>query len=134
MRVQSSAKVSSFKDLQVWQKAQLLTKLIYSLSKEFPKDELYSFTSQIRRAALSVVSNIAEGSSKRSTREFIRFINISYGSLAEIEAQAIIASDLGYLNDTSLAAITEAVEEIGRMLNALQNKLHEKLNSELLDS
>lgn len=134
MRVQSSERVSTFRDLHVWQKARVPVKQIYELTRSFPKEETYGLTGQLRRAAISLVSNLAEGSSKRSTREFIRFINISYGSLAEIEAQIILAEDLDYAASQKTAPILDASAEIGRMLNALQNGLEKKLNSELLNS
>ncbi len=92
---------------------------------------MYGLTSQMRRSAVSLISNLAEGSSKRSTKEFIRFINITYGSLAELEAQTIIAEDLGYVSDVETSPVFTAISEIGRMLNALQNDLHKKLDSEL---
>lgn len=134
MRVQSSETISNFRGLLVWQKSRELVKNIYRVTKLFPKEELYGLTSQMRRAAISIMSNIAEGSSKRSTREFIRFINISYGSLAELEAQLIIAEDLLYIESVETQIITDSVQEIGRMLNSLQNGLNRKLNSELSNS
>jgi len=91
---------------------------------------MYGLTSQMRRAAISLISNLAEGSSKRSTKEFIHFINISYGSLAELEAQLIIAEDLEYILPVKAKNSIETMAEIGRMLNALQNGLRNKLNSE----
>lgn len=133
-RVQSSEfseRVESYKDLLVWQKSLLLIKLVYKSLQSFPKDETWALTSQIKRSVISVASNIAEGSSKRSTREFIRFLNISYGSLAELEAQLIIAAELGFLSQPDLISLTDRCNEIGKMLNGLIRSLNNKLNSEL---
>lgn len=120
-----------FRDLKVWQRSRVLVKSIYEISALFPKDELYGLTSQIRRCAVSVPSNIAEGSSKRSTREFLRFLNMAYGSLAELETQLLLAGDLGYIITDSVNPLMIEIEEIGRMTNGLISKLNEKLNSEL---
>ena len=126
--------VQSFKDLKVWQKARLLTKDVYIATKDFPVEERYGLTSQIRRATISIPSNIAEGSSKRSTREFLRFLNISYGSLAELEAQLILANDLNFLSEKQLVDITANIEEIGRMVNGLIRSLEEKTELRTLNS
>ena len=133
-RVQSSEfseRVDSYKDLLVWQKSLLLIKSVYKATQSFPKDEIWALTSQVKRSAVSVASNIAEGSSKRSTREFIRFLNISYGSLAELKAKLIIAAELGFLSQPDLISLTERCNEIGKMLNGLIRSLNNKLNSEL---
>ena len=121
-------KVNSYRDLQVWQKARLLVKDIYLITKSFPKEELYGLTSQIRRACISVPSNLAEGSSKGSTKEFLRFISIAYGSLAEIETQLYLACDLEYICSNNLDALIEKTSEIGRMLNGLDRSLNQRLN------
>lgn len=126
-----SEKIDSFKDLLVWQKSLLLLKHVYKVTRNFPKEEMWGLTSQIKRSAISVGSNIAEGSSKRSTREFIRFLNISYGSLAELEAQLIMAYELEFLPQKDLTLLTERCTEIGKMLNGLIRSLTNKLNSEL---
>jgi len=113
----------SYKDLLVWQKSMDFIVLIYKSAKDLPKEEIYGLTSQLKRAALSVAANIAEGSSKRSTKEFMRFIAISYGSLAETETLLIAAEKLGYIKDADLKMILEQSAEIGRMLNGLRNSL-----------
>ena len=133
-RIQSSEfseEVKSYKDLLVWTKSLALIKSVYRETKIFPKDEVWALTSQIKRAVISVASNIAEGSSKRSTREFIRFLNISYGSLSELEAQLIIANELEFLPNEKCSLLTEQCSEIGKMLNGLIRSLTNKLNSEL---
>ena len=86
-------------NLEAWQRALKLVKTIYSATASFPKSELYGLTSQMRRAAVSIPSNIAEGSARNTTPEFLRFLYIARGSLAELETQLLIARDLGYLKD-----------------------------------
>ncbi len=134
MRVQSLefSNVRSFRDFIAWQKAMDLTKLIYSKTAKFPKNEDYCLTSQIRRATVSVSSNIAEGSSRKSTQEFIRFLNIAYGSLSEIESQLLTAEMLGYLIPDDIKEIFLLTSEIGKIINGLIKSLGlKKLNSEL---
>lgn len=119
--------IAGFKELQVWQKSMDLLDGVYELTRTFPKEEVYTLTSQIRRSAISIPSNIAEGSSKRSTKEFIRFINIAYGSLSELETQLIIAERQGYCH--SVDEFSGRIAEIGRMLNGLRNALCVKSNN-----
>lgn len=125
------ASIKGFHDLKVWQRSRVLVKSIYEVTLVFPKEELYGLTSQIRRCAVSIPSNIAEGSSKRSTREFIRFLNMAYGSLAELETQLLLACDLEYVSLGLLKSVFVEIDEIGRMINGLISKLNAKLNSEL---
>jgi four helix bundle protein len=118
-------KISNFKDLIVWQKSRLLAKKCYEITSKFPSSEKFGITNQIRRASVSVASNIAEGHVK-GTKEFIRFINLSAGSLAELETQLLISSDIGFLkNDNN---IFNEIEEISKMLNKLKSTLNKKLN------
>lgn len=118
--------VRSYRDLKVWQRAKNLAVSVYGLTKIFPKDELYGLTSQIRRAAVSVPSNIAEGQG-RSTRDYLRFIDIAYGSLSELETQLEIALDLQYVSEDNLRPLLADTEEIGKMLNGLSQSLKAKL-------
>lgn len=120
-------KVRSYQDLEVWQRAMDLAETIHTLTQHFPKAELYGLTSQLRRAATSVPSNIAEGSCKRSTKEFMRFVNIASGSIAEIETQLMLAARYGYVSSTDLHSILQDAEIIGRMLT----KLHQSLSTRL---
>lgn len=120
--------VQSYKDLNVWQMAMDLVVIIYDLTKTFSKEEMYGLTSQIRRAAVSIPSNIAEGRAKRSTRDFMRFVNIAYGSLAEVETQLLLAQRLGYAEQTITTEILEKCSELGRMLNGLLNGLEKRLS------
>ena len=112
----------------VWQKSMDLAENIYSLLKNFPKEELYSLSTQMKRAVISVPSNIAEGSSKRSTKEYIRFLNISYGSLAELKTQIQLSFRLKFINEDEKNNIKAKIDEIAKMLNGLINALSKKLN------
>lgn len=119
--------IQSYKDLKVWQQGITLVKHIYELTSSFPKDELYGLTSQLRRAAVSVPSNIAEGSSrKNSKKEFVRFLHIAYGSLAEIETQLIIAQELGFASKEQINPLLEEtnilMKMVYRFIASLENK------------
>jgi len=113
--------VYSFEKLMVWQKSIELAKQIYSITSNFPKEEIYGLTSQIRRAVISISSNIAEGYVKSSSKEQIRFSEIAYGSLMEVLNQVIIAREIGYISKDNYLNIRQNIEEISRMLNALRN-------------
>jgi len=113
--------VYSFEKLMVWQKSIELAKQIYSITSNFPKEEIYGLTSQIRRAVISISSNIAEGYVKSSSKEQIRFSEIAYGSLMEVLNQVIIAKEIGYISEANYLSIRQGIEEISRMLNALRN-------------
>lgn len=112
-----------FKKLDVWKKSMTLTKNIYSLTKEFPREELYCLTSQMRRCAISIPSNIAEGSQRTSEKEFRNFLLISKGSLAELETQMLLAIEFKYIQETLAKKILTDADEIGKMLHGLQSKL-----------
>ena len=116
----------NFKDLIVWQKAIALVKAVYILTKDFPADEKFGLISQIRRAAVSVPSNIAEGQSRRTTGDFIRFISNAEGSLAECETQLIIAVELGFCAEGDARVGFGLMLEIRKMLNALRRTLSVK--------
>ena len=115
--------LKSYKELKVWQKAYQLCLQIYKISKGFPKEEVFGLTSQIRRASLSIPSNVAEGYGRRSRSEYIRFLNIAYGSLCELETQVLLSGDLNYFKERELKEIQAAVEEVERMLMALIKSL-----------
>ena len=108
-----------FTKLQVWQRSHRLAQTIYNPTSSFPVEGRYTLTPQIRRAALSVATNIAEGSKRRSNAEFAHFINVSEGSLAEVEYLLIFSRDIGRLNSESTSPLLQEVSEIARMLNAL---------------
>ena len=113
----------SYKDLLVWQKAMNLVTNVYNLIKTFPKEEIYGLSGQLRRAIVSVPSNIAEGQGRDSVKEFIHYLSISYGSLMEVETQLQIAANLGYLKQVEVDKLLEQTAEVGRLLNGLSRSL-----------
>ncbi|NOT67461.1 MAG: four helix bundle protein [Methylophilaceae bacterium] len=119
--------VNSYRDLLVWQKSIDLTVIVYALTMTFPKTEIFGLSSQLQRASVSIPSNIAEGHARDSTKEYLRFISIAVGSLAEVETQLIIASKLQFINKETLGEQLEKTGEIGRMLRGLQKSLKAKL-------
>jgi four helix bundle protein len=119
-------KIESFKDLFVWQKGLELVNIIYKATKHFPKDELYCLTSQIRRAAISVPANISEGWGRGTTKNYIQFLEISRGSLFELNTLIIISYNQEYISKETCDEIENRLNEIGRMLNALITKLDNK--------
>jgi four helix bundle protein len=118
--------VASYQQLEVWQKAMDLVVLLYEYSKLFPKEELYGLTSQLRRAAVSIPSNIAEGQGRRSTKDFLNFLSISKGSLFELETQVEIARRLGYLPAIRHEELKELGQTVGRLLSGLIRALEQK--------
>ncbi len=121
--------IGSHKDLEVWQKAMDLVESIYSLTKDFPREEIYGLSSQMRRAVVSIPSNIAEGRCKRSTREFVRYIGIASGSAAELETQLLISKRLGYVGEKTFDQVFSELDSVGRMLNKLYLRLDNKASS-----
>ena len=115
--------VQSYKDLVVWQKSMDLVEVMYQMTRTFPKEEVYGLTNQLRRAAVSIPSNIAEGHARSSTAEFVRFLSIARGSLAEVETQLLITQRLGYLSNDQLAPILSLQIEINKMTNGLMARL-----------
>jgi four helix bundle protein len=109
--------------LIVWQKAMDLVEDVYKSSKDFPREEIYALTSQIRRAAVSIPSNIAEGQGRRTTLDFLRHLSIAYGSLREVETQILIAGRLRYVAQTRVDDVMDLAGEVGRLLNGLMNSL-----------
>ena len=112
--------LKAFRKLIVWQRAHELTLMIYKASEKFPKHELFGITSQIRRAAVSIESNIAEGYALGTSPNYLRHLNISVGSLAEVECQTEIAHDLHYLDDKNYTQLTELAREAGYLLSRLK--------------
>lgn len=96
---------------------------VYKATKDFPREEIYALTSQIRRAAVSIPSNIAEGQGRRTTADFLRHLSIAYGSLREVETQALIAGRLRYIAQTKLDEVMNRAGEVGRLLNGLMSSL-----------
>jgi len=116
-------KVRNYRNLIVWQRAMDLVEDVYKISSDFPREEQYGLTSQIRRAAVSVPSNIAEGQGRRTTTDFVRHLYIAYGSLREVETQTLIAQRLNYSVDTKFQIVMNRTGEVGRLLNGLMAAL-----------
>lgn len=115
--------MSDFKKLRVWEKARELATAVYRVTQHFPQHEQYGLTSQMRRAAVSVGSNIAEGCGRAAEPEKARFFRIAAGSLSELEFQTIIARDLRYVEQSGADDLASRIEELGRMLGALTNRI-----------
>jgi len=111
--------IKSHKELIVWQKSMKLVKEVFLLTKEFPSSELYGLTSQMRRAAVSVPSNIAEGYGRHSAKEYLHYLTISYGSALELETQLIIAQDLELSQQATFTKSMALLEEVLKMLNKM---------------
>jgi len=111
--------VKSFEELTIWQEARKFTNRIYSLTKRFPKEELYGLTSQIRRASVSIMSNIAEGFNRRSKKEFISFLIISRASAFEVQNDLYIALDLNYINEEDFQVNYNHTKKIAMSINKL---------------
>ena|SRR3989344_7235405 len=119
--------MNSYKELIVWQKSLTLAKEIYNITESFPKSELYGLTNQMRRAAVSIPSNIAEGFSRKSVKENCQFISVSFGSSSELETQLILSKELGFTKDKDIIKAEGLLLEVRKMLNSLLSKL--KLSS-----
>ena len=116
-------KVKNYQDLIAWQRAMDLVELVYKASTRFPREEMYALTSQVRRAAVSIPSNIAEGQGRRTTSDFLRHLSIAYGSLREVETQLLIATRLNYITTAQVKMMMTKAGEVGRLLNGLMNSL-----------
>lgn len=123
------AAIKSYRDLLAWQKAVALVEAVYKVTGALPADERYGLVSQLRRAAVSIPSNIAEGHGRETTKEFTRFISIARGSLAELETQLEVVARLGMLSSDDLRPILEACDELGRILRGLRKSLDNKLEA-----
>jgi len=117
---------SSFRDLRVWQETMKLTTEIYKSTTNFPRHELYGLSQQIRRAAVSVPSNIAEGKGHRSDKGFVRFLLHARGSLLELQTQVLIAGELQYIGNEEVRSLLGLAEGVGRALSGLINSMTEK--------
>ena len=118
--------VRSYRDLEVWQLSMKLARLCYDKTTRFPARETYGLASQIRRAAVSVPSNIAEGHSRRTRQAFLNHLSIALGSQSELETQIELSRDLGFLSEESAKEILQVAEQVGRKLHALIRSLEEK--------
>ncbi len=115
--------IKRYNDLIAWTKAMDLVEAVYQSTKAFPKEELYGLTSQLRRSAVSIPSNIAEGHCRNGRREFVHHLSIALGSLGELETQILIAGRLGYLDEHAVANLTVSTSEAGRLIVGLMHSL-----------
>lgn len=116
-------KLESYKDLIVWQKSMELVTAIYDITKSFPKEEVYGLTSQMKRSAISISSNIAEGSRRSTKKDFRHFLITSFGSGAELETQIEISKRLGFIRSTDCAKVDSLLNEVMRMLNKMSHEI-----------
>jgi four helix bundle protein len=123
-------KIKTYRDLIVWQKSMKLVKSIYSITRNFPTDEKFGLVSQIRRCAVSIPSNIAEGYGRWTGGEYQHFLRIAFGSLCELQTQLEIALDLGFTEQNSFDAIYNDSKEVERLFSSLLSKLHTSMVSE----
>lgn len=114
------------KDLSVWRESITLVKSVYLLVENFPKDELFALSSQMRRAAVSIPSNIAEGCGRGSNSEILRFCNIASGSLAELDTQVVIAEELGYIGDAT--EVNNQIVVVRKLLSGFKNHISKQIN------
>lgn len=115
-----------FEKLEVWQEARKINQVIYRLTKKFPREEIYAMTSQIRRASVSVSSNIAEGSERNSDRDFAHFLEQSYGSLMELASIFFLSMDEGYVTETELGPVLDEMERLAKRIASLNRSLEVK--------
>ncbi|MDX9881506.1 MAG: four helix bundle protein [Prolixibacteraceae bacterium] len=113
----------NYHELKIWQESRKLVKDVYSLTSVFPKEEMYGLTSQIRRAAVSVPSNIAEGTGRNGDKEFSRFLDYAIGSLFELETQVILANDLGFIPEEKFTGINEGIKSLIKMTTKFKSVL-----------
>jgi len=118
--------LKNYKELKVWQKSYALCLEIYRITARFPKEEKYGLTSQIRRSAVSIPSNISEGYGRKTTVDYIRMLYISYGSVCELETQTLLAGDLDFIEKDEWGTLKKGLAEIERMLKALIKSLEKK--------
>src|SRR5579859_1225044 len=123
MAATAAKKQQSYRDLIAWQKAREFAREIYTLTNSFPKNEMFGMTMQLRRAAVSIASNIAEGKARYSNRDFIHFLRTSRGSLAEAETQLILSVDFGFVRAEQVDALLQKADELSRILAGLIGSL-----------
>jgi len=121
--------INSYRDLLVWQKSMVLAKQIYLLTRAFPDDERFGLITQMRRAAVSVPSNIAEGQARQGRREFVQLLSHAEGSLAELDTQLKLADDLGYCLNLNLPEMVGRVVELQKMMASLRRKVVGRLTT-----
>ena len=123
-----------FKNLDAYRESKNLVKMVYGLLRQFPKEEQYALCDQLRRAVISVPSNIAEGSGRTSAKDQAHFIEMAYGSLMEVECQIDIAYDLSYISQDSLNKVEELIDVVAALLSGLRNKYLSSLNANSLNT
>jgi len=128
--IESGCAMFNFEKLDVWQRANGFADLVYKVTKTFPEDERFGLTNQMRRAAVSVSSNIAEGSARSSRNDNARFLEIATGSLFEVVAQSFISRRQGFLTEPDFKTIYATADELGRMLSGLRRSLRESARTE----
>ncbi len=116
-------KIKDYKDLKIWQKGIEIVDKIYTLTDSFPKTELYGLTSQMKRASVSIPSNIAEGFARNHSKEYKQFLSIALGPCAELDTQLIIANRRGYIKNNDLEVLADQINHESRMISSLINKL-----------
>jgi len=121
-----NTQIKTYRDLLVWQKSMAIVTEVYKTTQSFPKDEIYGLIGQMRRCAVSIPSNIAEGYGRNSRNEYIRFLRVAMGSLYELQTQFDISSRLGYITEDYYGQLFEASREVERMLSSLIKKLENK--------
>jgi len=119
--------MKTYRELLVWQKAMDLVESIYHAAAVFPREENYGLASQVRRAAVSIPSNIAEGQGRQGPRDFLRFLWMAHGSLREVETQVLIAERLRYLGSETVASLLTMTSEVGRLLNGLIRSINQSI-------
>ncbi|MFA1728054.1 four helix bundle protein [Xanthomonas nasturtii] len=120
---------SHFRELEVWRLAMTLAKMVYELTGAFPREERYGLSSQLQRAAVSAPSNIAEGNARGSTKDYARFISIARGSVAELQTQLTLASELALAEPHQVEIVLDVAERVSKMLHKLHYSLNQKLES-----
>lgn len=125
--MQEETKIKNFTDLLVWQKAHLIVLEIYAITKEFPREEVFGITNQMRRCAVSITSNIAEGFSRRTNKDKTQFYFISQGSLTELQNQLIISKDINYINTEKYSLLNEEIIIVQKMLSSLIRSLRDSM-------
>ena len=118
--------LKSYKDLKVWRKSYQLSLLVYKVTSNFPKSELYGLVSQMRRAAIAISSNIAEGYARQYSKEYIQFLSVAYSSASELETQVLLAHDLGFLKEEDFKKVYGLQQEVAKMLYKLMVSLRKK--------
>lgn len=120
--------MQDYRSLKVWEKAHQLVLNVYKATASFPREELFGLVSQLRRAAVSIPTNIAEGSGRGSKADFSRFLQISFGSASELEYEFMLSKDLGYISENSFQEIVPLIEEVKKMLGGLLKSIKRTIN------